>query len=292
MTTIPQSLESHLAGEVTTHCFCWIIRRSDGVTHGFTDHDKALGVEGIACEPQTGLSGSQATSSLGLAVDSAEIEGALSSLSISDMDIEGGAFDGAVVETWLVNWASAEQRMLLRSSRIGTITRSGGRFVVELKSSTADLDKISGRRINRLCDAQLGDHRCRHGGHVQAGTVVATLSDREIIVGGLQPPGNDWFDNGMMTWTSGLNRGRNNMVLNQQPHGGGIRLSLRDMQVSDIETGDTFALLPGCDKSFDQCRTKFANTANFRGFPHLPGNDAAYDYVDSKASLDGGPLVP
>ncbi len=42
MTAIPQALESHLAGEVTTHCFCWIIRRNDGMIQGFTDHDRTL----------------------------------------------------------------------------------------------------------------------------------------------------------------------------------------------------------------------------------------------------------
>ena len=71
-----------------------------------------------------------------------------------------------------------------------------------------------------------------------------------------------------------------------------MRLSLRDTQVPHIEVGDTFQLLPGCDKSFEQCKAKFDNSANFRGFPHLPGNDAAYNYADGKGNFDGGPLVP
>jgi len=176
MTAIPPALESHLAGEVTTHCFCWIIRRNDGIVQGFTDHDRILLVGGVACEPQTGLSASEATSSLGLAVDSAEIEGALSSANITDIDIESGAFDGAAVETYLVNWASPDQQTLLRSSRIGAITRSGGKFVAETKSSSVDLDKVSGRRITRLCDAQLGDDRCRYAGGAKGGTVTAIIS--------------------------------------------------------------------------------------------------------------------
>ncbi|MEM9226163.1 MAG: phage BR0599 family protein, partial [Pseudomonadota bacterium] len=28
-----------------------------------------------------------------------------------------------------------------------------------------------------------------------------------------------------------------------------------------------------CDRRFETCRDVFANTENFRGFPHLPGND-------------------
>jgi uncharacterized phage protein (TIGR02218 family) len=35
----------------------------------------------------------------------------------------------------------------------------------------------------------------------------------------------------------------------------------------------------GCDKQFATCRDRFGNAANFRGFPHIPGND----YVISHA---------
>ena len=35
----------------------------------------------------------------------------------------------------------------------------------------------------------------------------------------------------------------------------------------------TFTVTAGCDKHLATCRAKFANTVNFRGFPHMPGND-------------------
>lgn len=34
-----------------------------------------------------------------------------------------------------------------------------------------------------------------------------------------------------------------------------------------------FIAQAGCDKRFTTCRNKFGNGVNFRGFPHLPGND-------------------
>ena len=40
-----------------------------------------------------------------------------------------------------------------------------------------------------------------------------------------------------------------------------------------IAAGDTFAVTAGCDKRFATCRDRFANAVNFRGFPHIPGND-------------------
>ena len=35
----------------------------------------------------------------------------------------------------------------------------------------------------------------------------------------------------------------------------------------------TIELSAGCDKSHATCATRFANVTNFRGFPHMPGND-------------------
>ena len=40
-----------------------------------------------------------------------------------------------------------------------------------------------------------------------------------------------------------------------------------------IKVGDTFRVTAGCDKTHATCRKKFANAVNFRGFPHMPGND-------------------
>lgn len=287
MNLLPAALESHLSADVTTHCFCWVIRRADGIIHGFTDHDQVLTIDGVACEPQTGLTASEATSALGLAVDSAEVEGALSSLSITERDVEAGAFDNASVETFLVNWTAPDQRILLRRSRIGTVTRSGSRFVAELKSSAVDLDKVKGRRITRLCDAQLGDARCTYRGGAQKGTIVRVISDRALVVSGLQAHDANWFRNGLLTWQSG----RSTVVIGQKQSAEGMRLDLRDGPIPDMQVGDVFSLLPGCDKSFATCKAKFANATNFRGFPHLPGNDAAYNYADGTGNFDGGALV-
>jgi uncharacterized phage protein (TIGR02218 family) len=58
------------------------------------------------------------------------------------------------------------------------------------------------------------------------------------------------------------------------------------------EAGDAVVVTAGCDKSFSTCKAKFGNGLNFRGFPHLPGNDRAYEYVSEGAVFDGGALVP
>jgi uncharacterized phage protein (TIGR02218 family) len=42
-----------------------------------------------------------------------------------------------------------------------------------------------------------------------------------------------------------------------------------------------------CDKQFSTCKAKFDNVANFRGFPHVPGNDFMLSVASRKDKNDG-----
>ena len=53
---------------------------------------------------------------------------------------------------------------------------------------------------------------------------------------------------------------------------------------------DVFDIYAGCDKRADTCRAKFANFPNFRGFPHIPGDDWMSAYPNSNEVHDGGSL--
>ncbi|MDM7850491.1 DUF2163 domain-containing protein [Pseudochrobactrum kiredjianiae] len=295
MLTLDPQFESHLQGDVTTHCFAWILRRKDEEVFGFCDHDKSLPVHGINCFPQSGMNGSEAGSPLGLSVDSSEIEGALTSDALNDEDIERGLYDGATVETYLVNWMQPQQAVLLRSSVIGKITRSGMKFIAELKSSTALLDRVFGRRAKRGCDAEFADRRCginpadpRYAGE----GVVVRVNGPDMIVSGLSVFAPHWFERGEVLWLGGKNQGSRNSVVSHLKQGEAASLILQDLPVYDVQAGDHFRVLAGCDKSFQQCRDRFANQENFRGFPHIPGNDAAYSFAGGEGNFDGGVLVP
>lgn len=295
MLTLDPEFESHLQGDVTTHCFAWILRRKDGAVFGFCDHDKSLPVKGINCFPQSGMNGSEAGSQMGLSVDSSEIEGALTSDALNDADIERGLYDGATVETYLVNWAQPEQCVLLRSSVIGKITRSGMSFTAELKSSAAQLDRVFGRRAKRGCDAEFSDKRCginpvdpRYAGE----GIVEDVNGQDMTVSGLGTFASHWFERGKITWTSGQNKGSANSIVSHLRQGDTASLILQDLPVYEVQLGDRFWVLAGCDKSFQYCRDRFANHENFRGFPHIPGNDAAYSFAGGEGNFDGGVLVP
>lgn len=296
MTTYPDDMLAHLEQEVTTLCHCWKLTRRDDVVLGFTDHDRTLVVDGVTYEPRSGFSASEARDTLGLAVDTVDVEGVLSSGGIAEEDVAAGRYDGARVATLLVNWRAPDQHAVIRAARIGRMTRADGKFVAELESPVAGLDRPAGRYVRRDCDAELGDARCGFDtgqpGFLAAGAVVAVEAPQVLSASGLGDHATGWFAGGVLTWTGGENAGLVARVAEHRVEGGVARLVLRDPDRHPPAAGDTFAVVTGCDKRFATCRAKFGNAGNFRGFPHLPGNDAAYGYVVEGGLFDGGPLVP
>ena len=295
MSAYPEALADHLEREVTTVCHCWRLTRRDGTVMGFTDHDRPLTVDGTAFAPDSGLSASEARDTLGLAVDTVDVEGALSSVGITDADIAAGLYDDAVVETLLVNWRQPTDFARLRRASVGRITRRDGSFVAELKSATHRLDEVRGRYVTRACDAELGDARCGFdaGGpaFTGAGNVAARAGDT-VTASGLDGFASGWFTKGVVFWATGVLAGTQSQVTAHAKGAGGVALTLQPADGRTPTTGDAFTVRAGCDKRFATCREKFANGLNFRGFPHVPGNDAAYGYVADGIVFDGKPLVP
>lgn len=296
MTDYSEAMLAHLAREVTTLCHCWRLERRDGAVSGFTDHDRPLTVGGTLYEPRSGFSASEARDTLGLAVDTVDVEGVLSSDGIADEDVAAGRYDGAHVETLLVNWRAPDEHAVIRSATIGRTTRSDGRFVAELESPMHRLDRPAGRFVRRDCDAELGDGRCGFDigqpGFSASGTVVSTEAPLVLVADGLAGYEAGWFAGGLLTWTVGANAGSAARVAEHRTGGGAVRLILRDPDRRPPEAGDAFTIAAGCDKRFATCKAKFANAGNFRGFPHLPGNDAAYGYVAEGGQFNGEALVP
>lgn len=293
MTRFPQNLSGRA---VTTLCHCWRLIRADATVAGFTDHDRALTVDGTSFEPEAGFTATEARGTLGLGVDSADVEGALSSARITEADILEGLYDGASVETLLVDWTDPRNFTLLRQATIARIKRADGSFVAELESLGRGLDLVRGRRVRRNCDAELGDARCGvdlSGPQYRAtGTVLSVAGRDRLLAGGLGAYAAGWFSDGTLTWSSGARAARSEPVVSFRHELDGTALTLWSGSLSEVRPGDEFSVVAGCDKRFATCKEKFSNFANFRGFPHMPGNDQAYSYVTESGTFDGAPIVP
>ncbi|MDQ0317827.1 DUF2163 domain-containing protein [Amorphus orientalis] len=293
MKTLPTGLADHLASGATTLCRCWRLTRADGMVLGFTDHDRDIEFDGVVHSASGGLSTSADVAASGLAVGGFEIDGALSDARLAADDLAAGAYDGATVELWLVNWAEIGERVKLRRGTIGEVTVSDGAFRAEVRGPAADLDAVRGRLFQPRCDADLGDGRCGvdldAGAYRLEGTVEAAEGRSVVSVTGLGGYADGWFSRGRLLVTSGTNAGRASEIKAHSKASG--RVDLWQPMPEAIRIGDGVVLTAGCDKRFATCAEKFANALNFRGFPHMPGNDVALASVSSDGDNDGGTLA-
>jgi uncharacterized phage protein (TIGR02218 family) len=187
-----------------------------------------------------------------------------------------------------VNWSDPVQRVLMRRGAIGQIRRGRLAFVAEVRSLAHVLGQTVGRTFQATCDAALGDGRCGVDLDASAfrgtGAVIDLLRDRAFTAAGLGGFTSGWFTFGTVEWTSGANAGRRTEVLGFEAADGIAVLTLLEAPVRAIVGGDGFIVRAGCDKRMETCGAKFANVASFRGFPHIPGQDAVLRY----ATKDGG----
>jgi uncharacterized phage protein (TIGR02218 family) len=292
MRSLPSPLAAHLADGVTTLCRCWRLVRRDGVSLGFTDHDRDLAFGGTTFLARTGLEAAEAHAELGFPVGGGEVAGALVSAGITEADIAAGRYDDASVETWLVNWNDAGQRLLLDIGVVGEIRRADGAFVAELRGLMHRFDEERGRLYRATCSADLGDARCgvalEAAAFTGTGTVTATDGSLALAASGIAFA-DGFCTGGRLTFTSGANADFAVEVKVHRAVPGHDTFDLWQRTPQPIAPGDTFTVTAGCDKRHETCRTKFANVVNFRGFPHMPGNDFVLRVpTQGEAGFDGG----
>ena len=291
---IPSTLQAHLGSGATTVCRCWAVVRRDGQVLGFTDHDSDIGFEGIAFKANSGMTARALSQTSGLSVDNTEALGALSDASVTEADILAGRFDGAVVRSWLVNWQSPEDRALQFSGTFGEVARSGGAFEAELRGLTEALNQPQGAIYQRPCTAILGDKKCKFDlntdGYVANLSVESVVDARVFTFDGQDEFEPRWFEAGVLEVRSGPAKGLTGVIKNDRHEDGVRRVELWESLRAVVNEGDQLKLTAGCDKRAETCRVKFNNFNNFRGFPHIPGEDWLISYPVKDGPNDGGSL--
>ncbi|MBM3552724.1 MAG: DUF2163 domain-containing protein [Alphaproteobacteria bacterium] len=292
MLSLSPSMQAKLDRRATTFCQCWRVSRNDSTVMGFTDHDRDLTFNSVTFRANTGLSASQIESGVGFAPGTGEAAGALSDESLTEADLLNGIYDGASVETWLVDWTDVADRALLDVATIGEVRRGEKAFSAELRSSAHLFDQQQGRAFQRNCSADLGDARCGFdlmapGFHATG--VVAAFAGGVIDIDLSQNFDSGFFSGGALNFTSGANQDARFTVKSHRQEELRATVTLWTSPGGAIIAGDEVLMTSGCDKSPTTCRLKFSNIVNFRGFPHMPGNDRVIAYPSTLApAMDGG----
>lgn len=292
MLDIPSSLQSKLDRGVTNICQCWRVQRKDGVVLGFTDHDEDIIFNGIRFFAKAGLTPSQVEKTAGLSAETTEVIGAFSHESILAVDLRNGLYDGASVEIWLVDWGDVNDRLLLDISIIGEVRYTDSIFNAELRSRACLFDQQRGNAYQRSCTADLGDARCgvdlSAGAYRRTGVIESAVGGVLVILPDSLTNG-DIFTGGGLWFDDGANRGGRFSIKSYLDFGGRAHVVLRTTPAGAISPGEVVTLIAGCDKRAATCHNNFANIANFRGFPLMPGNDRMLSYPGAReTSMDGG----
>jgi uncharacterized phage protein (TIGR02218 family) len=82
----------------------------------------------------------------------------------------------------------------------------------------------------------------------------------------------NFYQLGNVTFTSGINAGLSRSIYWDNGAGG---VQLYYPLPNPPAVGDTFTMVPGCDKQQYTCSYKYGNLANFRGFPYVPVPETA-----------------
>lgn len=286
------ALADHLAGGASSVCRAWTLRRKDGVVMGFTDHDRPLTVAGVPCLASSGLSAGALQSSTGLSVDNVEAVGALSSDAITESDLRAGRWDSAEVTTWLVNWASPDDRTIVFRGTLGEISWGDGAFSAELRGLSEALNRVRGRVYQSRCDAVLGDRRCTKNladERFRAEAIVSFAADNRVLtLSTLPAQAEGWFERGLLTVLDGTGQGLSESIKSDRIQSGQRRIELWSALRAPIAFGTSVRLQAGCDKRMETCQSKFDNFLNYRGFPHVPGDDWLMAYPTTGSLNDGG----
>jgi uncharacterized phage protein (TIGR02218 family) len=275
MPTLPSRLAETLGDEAMPIAFCWRVERPDGIAVALTSHDRPLAFGGVRYTASPGM----VPSAIGWSDDPAEagmdVSGALSSQAITANDLAAGRYDGARLTLSIVDWTDpAGTQMVLASGYIGGVEITGSAFEAEFRPLAAALAADPIELTSPECRASLGDQRCRVD--MSARTLIAVVANivdtQTIDVTAIGDGGRFAF--GRLRPIDGALAGLDIEIA----AAAGGRLTLRDPTAARLAPGTRIQLKEGCDRRFATCRDRFANQANFRGEPHVPGNDSVAQY--------------
>ncbi|MDQ0027743.1 putative phage protein (TIGR02218 family) [Variovorax paradoxus] len=275
---VSAALAAHQAAETTTIARCWRFERRDGRIFTVTTCSRDLLIDGEVYSAPDGVSPTAIAQEASAAVANSEVNGFLTPTGVTEEDIFSGLWDGAFVTIFEVNFRDLSMgRMILGSGNIGELKAGRTAFNAEVRGLTQHLQKVVGRVYTAGCPWVFGSIGSAYvpacnidlGPLTANGTLTAVESLR-TFTDSARAEASDYFGAGLLTFTSGPNEG---VQMEVYSFAAGV-FTLHLPMPYTVSVGDTYSVTPGCRKRFtEDCRTKWANTNNFGGFPQVPGSD-------------------
>lgn len=263
----------------------WRLERTDGTVLRFCDRDAAIEYEGETYAPAGAFSASAREMSDGFKTRNGELRGVIDSDVVTEADLRAGRYIDAQVTQYLVDarFPFAGALMTTRFT-ILDVTHDGLGWTAQVADVSRRLRVKTGALVTRDCEYNLGDARCKKvlTSFTTSAVAVTTVDAARTRWRASAVPNSsdDWYTYGKVTWVTGSNAGLVSEVSDYV--NSTRRFTSRLALPFDVEVGDTFVAVAGCDRLFETCKTKFENGDNFGGFPHVPGTEKLMNTPNSK----------
>ena len=159
---------------------------------------------------------------------------------------------------------------------VSDVEPKGNGVTVRLKSRLEQFNFTLPRfRLQPQCGNVIYDDNCAlvQATYTIAGAVSsATTTTIVTATAGITAKADNYFNLGVVTWTSGALNGTKRIVSDWVQSTGTITLAMATSVASSV--ADTFTIYPGCDRSHGTCKSTFNNLAQYRGFPRIPMPEA------------------
>lgn len=277
--TSPGALVALLnSGQPLNKADCYTVTLSGGQVLRWSGSDVALTIHGDLFGLGPGITRNRLRWVTGIAV---------STLDMTLVDVAGTTINGVPLYAFVRARGLFGARVLLErafwgasdTGPVGALHWFSGRVAesdvdryaarISASSDTSLLDVMVPRDVYQPgCLNTLGDGLC--GVDLAAFTVTGaatgvSTAGRTTFTHALSQAAG-WFDLGVITMTSGANAGQRRTV---RSHTSGTLQVLQPWPFA-VANGDTFSIVPGCDKTQATCTSKFSNLSRFRGMPYIP----------------------
>jgi uncharacterized phage protein (TIGR02218 family) len=215
----------------------------------------------------------------GLASESSFSPGTIDLSGIADIagvgynQIVSGVFDNARVYCFATTWLNpVEDEEPLGLAFMGKITLRDSRYTAELMMLIDALNQSTGRTYGTQCPKKFGGQEYA-GCKLDLTTIdvtgtISNITDNSVFRDSSRTEVDDWFGEGTIQFTSGLNAGLKPMEIKTYLLNGTI--TTHEPFHYTVAIGDAYIMIPGCRKRQVDCRDKWANIVNFGGFSFIP----------------------
>lgn len=274
--TISVNLEASFgSSHMTITTLIHILSRDGNLEFFFTTCNTPVTYLGDTYTPLESVSGTAVTASSDLAIDNIEVSGILGD-AIQRTDMVSDLFNGALVEIMRVDYENLGYgHVTTFKGYITEVLLEDGKYLAEVSGISHRLNQVAGAVTAATCRCRrFGDLQCKMvAASYQVSKNVGSVTSAHVITFTGDANASGYYDYGILKFTTGANAGIEREVKSHTKVGSDAQLTLRSAFPFTVEVGDTATLEAGCDRTFDSCLNKFNNAINFRGEPHLPGNE-------------------